>query len=238
MRIIAVASYAELSTVASTIVTQAVSREPHVNIVFPTGRSPIGLYGHLRAEHAAGRFSLNHAHVFMLDEYVDLPSHPEGSFRAFLLDHRGDVVFNSSTKFHSLIVDDEVGSCRRYDRELTLAGDVDLAIVGVGRNGHVGFNEPAADRSNRTHIVKLTASTIEANFPCQSESLRPTRAITMGLRDLIEARSILMLVSGPSKAPILAALRDGIIDPAIPATHFLDHPDFTIIADEEALASA
>ncbi len=154
--------------------TQAVSLEPHLNIVFPTGHSPIGLYGHLRAEHAAGRFSLNHAHVFMLDEYVDLPSYPEGSFRAFLLDHLGDVIFNSFTKFHSLIVDDEIRSCRRYDRELSLVGDIDLAIVGVGRNGHVGFNEPAADLSDRTHIVKLTATRSRPTSPVsQSHYDRP-----------------------------------------------------------------
>lgn len=238
MKIVTVANYAELSTAASDVVTQTASLQPKLSVVFPTGHTPIGLYGHLRAEHAAGRFSLNDANAFMLDEYLDLPSFPDGSFRAFLYDHLGDVIFNSFTTFHPLSIDDELASCRRYDRELSLVGGIDLAIIGVGRNGHVGFNEPPADSSERTHIVKLTASTLEANFPCRPESMRPTRAITVGLRDLIEARSILMLASGSSKAPILAALRDGIFDPLVPATNFLDHQNFTIIADEEALAGA
>ncbi len=117
-------------------------------------------------------------------------------------------------------------------------GDIDLAIVGVGRNGHVGFNEPAANRSDRTHIVKLTASTIEANFPCQSESLRPTRAITMGLRDLIEARSILMLVFRGNLRPRYSPHFATASSTRQFRNPFLDHPDFTIIADEEALAGA
>jgi glucosamine-6-phosphate deaminase len=235
MKIISIADYEELSTAASEVVAQAVSLQPTLNIVFPTGHTPIGLYRRLNAEHAAGRFSLNGADVFMLDEYVDLPTYPEGSYRTFLRDHLGDVIFNNSTVFHPLDVGDDV-ACERYDKALSQAGGVDLAIVGLGRNGHVGFNEPGADPLERTHVVTLTAATLEANFPGQSNSVRPTRAITMGLRDLIDARSVLMLVSGSSKASILAALRHGIFDPSIPATNFLDHQNFTIIADEEALA--
>jgi glucosamine-6-phosphate deaminase len=236
MKIISVADYAGLTMVASDVVTQAVALQPKLNVVVPTGHTPIGLFAHLRDEHTAGRFSLDEADIFMLDEYLDLPSYPEGSYQSFLRHHLGELVFNDFTTFHSLDVGDEALSCRRYDLELTEVGGIDLAIVGVGRNGHVGFNEPAANSEERTHVVKLAASTLEANFSDQPYSARPTRALTMGLRDLIEARSILMLISGSSKAPILAALRDGVYDPLIPVTNLLDHENFTIIADEEALA--
>ncbi|MFZ0769327.1 MAG: 6-phosphogluconolactonase [Acidimicrobiales bacterium] len=238
MKFVTVADYADLTMAASDVVTRAVELQPTLNIVFPTGHTPIGLYDHLRAEHAVGRFSLNDANVFMLDEYVDLPSYPDGSYQSFLRHHFGEVVFNNFTMFHPLTVGDELTSCRRYDGELTSVGGIDLAIVGVGRNGHVGFNEPKAHPDERTHAIDLTQSTLEANFSGQPDSVRPTRAITMGLRDLLEARSVLMLVAGPFKAPVLAALRDGVVDPFIPATNFLEHQNFTVIADEEALAGA
>jgi len=236
LKILTVADYSELSLAALDAVTQAVALQPHLNVVFPTGHTPIGLYHHLRSEHSKGRFSLDDAEVFMLDEYLDLPSYPEGSYRSFLREHLGEVAFNNVTMFHSLGTGDALASCRRYDWELTFVGGIDLAVIGLGRNGHVGFNEPSARVDERTHVVDLTESTLEANFPGQPDSARPTRAITMGLRDLLEARSVLMLVSGSAKAPVLAALRDGIIDPLIPATHLLDHQNFTIIADSEALA--
>jgi glucosamine-6-phosphate deaminase len=236
MKIISVADYKGLTMVASDVVTQAVVLQPTLNVVLPTGHTPIGLYAHLCAERAAGRFSLDEAEVFMLDEYLDLPSYPEGSYQSFLRHHLGELVFNDFTTFHPLNVGDEVASCQRYDRELTEVGGIDLAIVGVGRNGHVGFNEPAANSAERTHVVELTASTLDSNFSGLAHSARPTRAITMGLRDLIEARSILMLVSGSSKARVLKALLLGVYDPLIPVTNLLDHENFTIIADEEALA--
>jgi glucosamine-6-phosphate deaminase len=238
VKIINVADYDELALAASDVVTQTVALKPKLTVTFPTGHTPTGLYRHLRAEHAAGRFSLDDADVFMLDEYLDLPSYPEGSFQSFLQDHLGEVVFNKSTTFHPITLGEDVKVCTLYDLEIDLAGGVDLAVVGVGRNGHVGFNEPDAHFFGRTHVVKLATSTLETNFPDQPSSVRPTRAITMGLRDLVAARSVLMLASGSSKSPVLAALRDGDFNPSIPATYFLDHRDFTIIADDEAMALA
>lgn len=238
MKIVSVADYAELSIAARDIVVQSVSLQPALTLALPTGSTPIGLYRHLRAEHAAGRFSLGQASVFMLDEYLDLPSYPEGSYRSYLHDHLGGVIFNTSTRLHLLNVEDELVSAQRYDEELSLAGGIDLAIVGLGRNGHVGFNEPYANPAKHTHVVELSASTLAANFAGQANSRRPTRALTMGLGDLLAARSVLMLVAGSSKAPILSALREETFDPSIPATHFLAHQNFTIIADKEALGDA
>jgi glucosamine-6-phosphate deaminase len=126
--------------------------------------------------------------------------------------------------------------CRaRHDIDLNVVGDLDVAVVGVGRNDHVGFNGPGAHVNERTHVVDLAASTLETNFAGQPRLMRPTRAITLGLRDLIESRSVLMLVLGSTEASVLATLRDGVIDPLIPASALLDHQEFTIIADNEAL---
>jgi glucosamine-6-phosphate deaminase len=238
VKIIAAKDYDDLSVVAADLVTQAAALQPTLNLVVPTGHTPIGLYRHLRARHANSRLSLNDASVFMLDEYVDLPSYPAGSFQSFLREHLGDVVFNGFTRFHPIVGGDERSSARRYDEVLDRAGGIDLAVVGVGRNGHVGFNEPLTPVDERTHVVTLTESTLDANFPGVAESERPTRAITLGLRDLIDARAVLMLVSGSSKAPILAALTAEALNPLIPATSFLGHPNFTIVADHAALSGA
>jgi len=235
MRVIAVASDDELNRAASEHVKDVVRAAPKLNVVFPTGRTPIGLYQSLRSEHAAGRFSLDDAHVFMLDEYVDLPSAPEGNFQSFLRAHLGELVFNDRTVFHPIPSEDNPESCEKYDRELDMAGGVDLAVVGIGRNGHVGFNEPGARPDERTHVVSLAETTLATNFPNLAPSKRPTKAVTMGLRDLLGATSVLMLVSGTSKFPILTKLREGEVDPLVPATYLSAHRDFTVIADEAAL---
>lgn len=234
MKVITVASDGELNRAASETITSTVQRRPNLSIVLPTGRTPVGLYKILRTEYAAGRFSLNDAHVFMLDEYVDLPSYPEGSFRSFLRGHLGDLLFNEHTVFHPIPFEGDLESCEKYDTEIDMAGGIDLAVVGVGRNGHVGFNEPGAQRHERTHVVKLATGTLAANFPTLAKSQRPTRAVTMGMCDLLSARSVLMLVSGSAKSKVLKKMSGGVVDPRIPATYLVDHPDFTIVADAAA----
>jgi glucosamine-6-phosphate deaminase len=223
-----------LAELAAQFVRDAVTEKPTLTIIFPTGSTPIGLYRLLRADHDAGTFSLARATVFQLDEYVDLPTYPVGSFREFLVTHLGPVIVNDQTTLQT--IDPQAGEAwgSHYDELLDQAGGIDLAIVGVGRNGHLAFNEPGTPADIRSHEIVLTPSTLEANFGTVPEAQRPTRAFTVGLWDIARARRVLLLATGAAKAPVLAALRAGRYDPEIPATILIDHPGLTIIADQAA----
>jgi glucosamine-6-phosphate deaminase len=206
-----------------------VSAKVNLTVTLPTGHSPLGLYERLRHEHEAGRFTLNAATVFMLDEYVDLPSYPTGSFLEFLRGHLGPMVFNGSTTVCTLAPD---GDPRAFDELLDLCGGLDLAIIGVGANGHVGFNEPGATPTQRTHMVELSSTTVADNFPGVASDQLPHRALTIGLADLVSARSVLMLVSGERKRSVAQMLTRGQFDPRVPATYLHDHPDLTVILEQ------
>ncbi len=199
MKLIATSSAAEFARHASGVVAAHVAAKRDLTLTLPTGSTPLPLYECLRSEHALGRFSLDDASVFMLDEYVDLIAYPEGSFLAYLHEHLGPVIFNGRTSVHSLRPNDDPTYCGAYDAALDAAQGLDLAIVGVGRNGHVGFNEPGTSLNARTHVIELTEDTLNANFPRVEELDRPSRAITMGLADLLNAASVLMLVNGDKK---------------------------------------
>jgi glucosamine-6-phosphate deaminase len=208
--------------------------KPTLALTLPTGGTPLGLYERLRREYANANFSLNFTTVFMLDEYADLLSYPSGSFLEHLQQHLGGLVFNQSTTFHAITpsIRDDVTS---YDGLIDASGGLDLAVIGVGRNGHVGFNEPGSRVDARTHLVQLSRSTLEANFPGTPEAARPRSAITMGLADLRQARSVLMLVAGEGKRDVAAALANERFDPSVPATYLLEHPDLTVVMDCDLL---
>ncbi|HQU26175.1 MAG TPA: 6-phosphogluconolactonase [Acidimicrobiales bacterium] len=215
----------------------ALRAKPTLALTLPTGGTPRGLYRALAAAHARAELSLERARVFMLDEYLDLATYPEGSFAAYLREHLGEVVFNGSTRFHALAPDDDPARLAAYDRALDEAGGLDLAVVGVGRNGHVGFNEPGSPVTARTRVVELSADTLEANFPDVAAARRPRRAVTMGLADLTSARAVLMLIKGEGKSGVARRLLDeGGVDPAVPATHLLAHRDLTIVVEAGLLS--
>jgi len=217
---------------AARFVENRVRETPAISLTLPTGRTPLGLYELLRDAHRERRFSLDQATVFMLDEYCDLPAYPADSFIEYLDRSLGDVIFNDSTTVRVLSPSRDP---KEYDDALDLAGGLDLAIVGVGRNGHVGFNEPGDDPIARTHVVTLAPGTIAANFRGADERRRPTRAITIGLADLRRARSILMLVAGEHKRGTAELLAAGIVDPLVPATLLLEHDDLTMMMEGQLL---
>ncbi len=215
----------------------ALRARPTLALTLPTGGTPRGLYRELVAAHARGEVSLESARVFMLDEYLDLPAYPAGSFAAYLREHLGGVVFNGSTRFSALAPSDDPARLAAYDAALDEAGGLDLAVVGVGRNGHVGFNEPGSPVGARTRVVGLSEDTLEANFPGVDPARRPSRAVTMGLADLVGARAVLMLVAGEGKEGVARRLlEEGGVDPAVPATHLLSHRDLTVVVEAGLLA--
>ncbi len=232
MKLITTDGPEEFAAVAAHYLMRKVDEKPDLTLTLPTGSTPVGLYRDLRDARRMGDFSLDHATVFMLDEYRDLPSYPEGSFIEFLQNNLAEVIFNDST---TVVTIDPEAPPHAYDRALDEAQGLDLAVIGVGRNGHVGFNEPGDDFSSRTHVVTLHQDTLDANFAVVSRSDRPTQAITIGMPDLRHARSVLMLVSGSEKRAVADLLAAGIIDDRFPATHLLDHDDLTIVMASELL---
>ncbi len=235
MKVIDAADQARFVAAAAEVVRQRAAARPDLAMTMPTGRTPIPLYRHLVALGERGAFSLDHATIFMLDEYLDLPTFPDGSFVAFLREHLGPLVFNGRTTVHELAPREDAQDLRAYDALLDGVGGLDLAIVGVGRNGHVGFNEPGSRDDERTHVVELSADTLEANFARCAP--RATRAITVGLADLRRAKSVLVLVSGPGKEQVVTQLVDRRRLEEVPVTHLVDHPDVTVVVDRSSLGS-
>ncbi len=214
----------------------ALAARPDLALTLPTGGTPQGLYRELAAAQRRGAVSLERATVFMLDEYLDLAAYPEGSFLAYLREHLGEVVFNDATRFIPLEPSDDPARLAAYDRALDEAGGLDLAVVGVGRNGHVGFNEPHSPLAARTRVVELSEDTLEANFPGVDRARRPRRAVTVGLADLVGARAVLMLIAGEGKAGVARRLLlEGGPDPSVPATHLLGHRSLTVVVEASLL---
>jgi len=233
MKIIAAASD-EFARLSSAYIIECVKRNPTLSLTTPTGSTPISTYERLRHEAKVGNFNLHDATVFMLDEYTDLPTYPEGSFQSFLRTHLGDLIFNNQTTVHTLEPNSDASQCSHYDSLLNSVNGLDLAIVGVGRNGHIGFNEPGTSPQSNTHIIELSTNTLEANFKGTPSTLRPRHAITIGMADLIAAKSVLMLVAGDKRQVVNQLLQEAV-NPEVPATYLQDHPDFTLIVEQTLL---
>jgi glucosamine-6-phosphate deaminase len=231
VRLARASSAEEFDALAADAVIGLVRSNPALALTLPTGSTPAGLYRRLVEAHDRGRFSLDLATVFMLDEYLDLPSYPTGSFLEYLRSHLGAVLFNDSTTVRALAPSADPAVATAYDAALDAVGGLDLAVVGVGRNGHVGFNEPGSARAVRTHVAELAPETLEANFPAVAGDDRPRRAITMGLYDVARAGAVLMLVAGPHKAKVARQLLEGRVLADVPATQLLVHPDLTVVMD-------
>ena len=209
-------------------------RKPNAILGGATGSTPLGLYAELVRLNKAGEISFKDASSFNLDEYVGLDGSHDQSYRYFM-DHN---LFNhididkSRTRVPSGI---DVSDPAAYDKEMEAAGGVDLQLLGIGNNGHIGFNEPGTPFGSLTHIVELTESTREANkrfFKSIDEV--PTHAVTMGVKTVMQARSIILMAIGPAKAPIMKEMLQGPVTEKVPASVLQLHPDVTVYMDYEA----
>lgn len=226
MQIVIERDYQQFSNAAAGIVAAELTNHPALRLCLPTGNTPIGMYGELIRRHQSEGLDFSQAVFFNLDEYLGLPRwHPQ-SFRTYLWRRFFDHVNVTATNIHA---PDE-----RYEETIRDAGGIDLAILGIGSNGHVAFNEPGSPLDSRTRIVELAPSTIEgmrANFP--PEEL-PRSAITVGLATILDARRILVLVSGERKSDILRRTLTEPVSPTLPASVLQQHPNVTVIADAAA----
>jgi len=230
--------------VAGDLVAQEIVRlfaaKPTAVLGLATGSSPLPIYRALRARFKAGEVSFAQGQAFTLDEYVGLPEgHPE-SYRAVI---RNEIVDHLDLPASSLHTPDAHGgdleaAAAAYDRSITEAGGVDLQILGIGENGHIGFNEPGGSLASRTHVGTLTASTREANarFFGGNPDEVPTQCITQGLGTIMEARALVLVATGEKKAQAIAQLVEGGVSQKWPATIMQHHPRATVIVDEAAAA--
>lgn len=233
MRVEVFKTYTDLSQRAADIVTDLIGRRPNAVLGLPTGSTPVGFYEALRR--AAVSFS--QVQTFNLDEYVGLPkAHPE-SYYAFMHRHLIDHV--DLVPEHCHIPDgmaaDPAAECERYEALIRQAGGLDVVVLGIGLNGHICFNEPGTPWDARTRLTPLAEATREANARFfGSMDAVPRAALTMGIGTILEARQILLLASGESKAEIIRRTLEGEPDVSVPATALQGHPNVTVLLDTAA----
>jgi len=221
---------------AAAEILAAAARRPGLVLGVATGRTMEPLYGRLARAVAEGA-DLGGVELFALDEYVGLaPGHP-ASFRRYLEARVAGPLRISATRLH--VPDgasiDPSGEARRYEARIRAAGGIDLQLLGLGRNGHVAFNEPGSSFASRTRVVRLAQSTREDGRASLPSGMEPPRTgITMGIGTILEARRLLLLATGPSKRAAAEAMCLGPVSPACPASALRLHPDATVLLDREA----
>lgn len=231
MRIIEVESYKEMSRLAARMIGGQVALKPNCVLGLATGSSPIGTYEELAADYQAGILDFSQVRTVNLDEYCGLtPDNPQ-SYRYFMDLHLfGKVnVDKANTHLPNGAAPDMQAECARYEALVESLGWPDLQLLGIGHNGHIGFNEPAEDFPARVHTVQLAESTIKANSRLfdRVEDV-PTQAVTMGVGAIMKAKRVL-LIAGPDKKEIVEKAFRGPVTPQVPASVLQLHRDATVI---------
>lgn len=226
---------ADLSLRAAGILLDAVRAEPHAVLGLPTGRSPIGMYARVVEACSRTYHCFRAVRTFNLDEYRGIPREHPGSYYRFMKQHLFDHVDLDPANAHlpDGVAPDPDLECLRYEAAIAAAGGLSLTFLGLGGNGHIGFNEPGTPFDSRTRVVELTPSTRIANSRVFPGGEVPTHAITMGIGTILESRAIVLLVSGSGKEEAISRLRGGTIDPSFPASALQLHPDVRVLMSAE-----
>lgn len=232
-------NYEIMSLLASDIFLSQMLIKPDSVLGLATGSTPIGLYKILAARCEEGRIDFSRARSVNLDEYVGLSAEHEQSYAYFMRENLfGKInILPENTNLPNGMAKDTSAECAAYDELIRSLGGIDLQLLGLGRNGHIGFNEPDEVFPAGTHRVELTASTQEANkrfFKSIDEI--PTHALTMGIRDIMQAKQVVIMASGEDKAQAVKAMLTGPIVPQMPASVLQMHANCILIADEAALS--
>lgn len=237
MKIIVTKNYEELSRKAGNLFASQLILKTNAVIGLATGSSPVGMYKELIRIYQAGDIDFDEVVSFNLDEYIGLSPDNEQSYHYFMKENLFNHINIRPENIHipsGIAVDMKVAA-KSYDNMIEEAGGIDIQILGIGNNGHIGFNEPDVKFEARTHIVELEKETIEANsrFFDSVEEV-PTQAISMGIKNIMQSRKIVLIASGEGKAKVVQQMIEGPITPELPASVLQLHPDVTIILDQEA----
>lgn len=232
-------TYDEMSIEAAKYVADAIKAKPDIVLGLPTGGTPVGMYKELVRLHNEEGLDFSKVRTFNLDEYLGLDSDHPQSYRYFMETNLFSHVNIKKENIHFLsgIAEDPNEECLRYEKAIADVGGIDLMILGIGTNGHIGFNEPANCLQANSHLVALAQSTIEANarFFEKKEDV-PTRAVTMGVGSILRSKEIILLASGKSKQDAIYGTTNGVVTLDLPASLLQLHRDVTLFLDEEAAA--
>lgn len=237
MEILIYNSADELNLKGAALFEQLLSAKPDAVLGLATGSTPIGIYNELIKKYRDGKVDFSRARAVNLDEYIGLSPSDEQSYsyymRLNLFSHIN--IRPGNCHIPNGTAEDVNAECRRYDEVIESLGGTDLQLLGIGHDGHIGFNEPADSFEKGTHLVELAEKTISANarFFENIEKV-PRRAITMGIKGIMNARSVLLVALGADKADIVYRALKGPINPYVPGSVLQLHPNLTVLLDEPA----
>ena len=236
MKFITTQTYEKLSRQAANIISAQVIMKPDCVLGLATGSSPIGVYRQLIDWYNKGDIDFSQVTTVNLDEYVGLNGNHPQSYRYFMqtnfFDHIN--IKPENTYVPDGVAADTAAECAEYDARIRRFGGIDLQLLGIGLDGHIGFNEPGDCFVTATHVADLHESTVKANarfFAGEDEV--PRQAISMGMVSIMQAKKILLIANGPAKKDVLLRAFEGPITPALPASILQLHPDLTVIFSEE-----
>jgi glucosamine-6-phosphate deaminase len=228
--------YEAMSTAAAGAVAQRLEEDPSTVLMLPTGITPLGMYRRLVAMHRTRGLSFAGATFFNLDEYLGLTPDHEASYHVYMKENFYGLIDADPAR---IFVPDGTASdpeveCERYEAAIAEAGGIDVGVLGIGRNGHIGFNEPGARFDSRTRVVELSESTRKINAADFEADRAPGRAITVGMATIFASSAVVLLASGTNKAGAVAAAVEGDVSESMPASMLRNHPNASLFLDEDA----
>lgn len=240
MKIIVCDNYEKMSETAAKIVAEQIKNNPNSVLGLATGSTPVGMYSELAEMNKAGDIDFKTIRTFNLDEYYPISADDDQSYRYFMNKNLFSKINIEMSNTHILngMCADTAAECENFEKLIEQNGGIDLQVLGIGQNGHIGFNEPSENLNSRTHLTELTENTIRANsrfFDDMSDV--PTKALTMGMGTILKARKIILLAGGKNKHKAVSALLTSSISTEMPASMLKMHNDVTLICDREAYSS-
>ena len=236
MKVVKLQNAYDISVEVAKIITDQINAKPESVLGFATGSSPVETYKRIIEKYEKGEVSLKDITTFNLDEYCGLPKDNVNSYFYFMKDNlfgKTDVDFGK-VNFLSGTSGEIEAECEAYRKAIEEAGGIDIQILGIGTNGHIGCNEPSDSFTDGPFRVKLTQSTIDSNIKYFEDGNMPTHALTMGTGDIMRAKKIVLIATGEAKAEAIFKTVKGEVTPMCPASVLQNHPDATIFVDEEA----
>lgn len=232
MKIIQATNYSELCRKAANMISAQIILQPNSVLGLATGKTPVGVYAQLVDWYNKGDLDFSETKTINLDEYCGLGAENKKSYRYFMDENLFDQVNikKENTHIPNGLIENFEAECKRYDELIRSIGGIDLQLLGIGHNGHIGFNEPGMAFEKMTHCVELTQQTRQANAKYfESVEDVPKKAITLGIRAIMQAKKILLIADGDSKKDILQTALYGAVTPVVPASILQLHPCLTVV---------